>query len=54
MLLREATLKDVPVIARVHVDTWQTTYRGIVPDSYLAQLNEIAYGWLDTRVQFGY
>ncbi|NDJ22929.1 GNAT family N-acetyltransferase [Nostoc sp. B(2019)] len=39
MLLREATLKDVPVIARVHVDTWQTTYRGIVPDSYLAQLS---------------
>lgn len=29
---------DIPAIAIVHVDAWRTTYRGIVPDSYLADL----------------
>lgn len=38
MIIREATPKDVPAIARVHVDSWRTTYRGLVPDSYLASL----------------
>ncbi|MEO0534478.1 MAG: GNAT family N-acetyltransferase [Cyanobacteria bacterium P01_A01_bin.123] len=38
MIVREATLQDIPTIARVHVDSWQTTYRGIVPDEYLARL----------------
>ena len=35
MAVREATPDDVPAIARVHVDTWRATYRGIVPDSFL-------------------
>lgn len=39
MIVREATHDDVPAIARVHVDTWRTTYRGIVPDLYLANLS---------------
>ena len=38
MIIREAALQDIPGIARVHVDSWQTTYRGIVPDVYLARL----------------
>ncbi len=29
--IREATIEDVPGIARVHVDSWRTTYGGIVP-----------------------
>ena len=36
--IREATVADVPMIARVHVDTWRTTYRGIIPEKTLAQL----------------
>ena len=32
MIIREATRNDVSAIAKVHVDTWRTTYRGIVPD----------------------
>jgi ribosomal protein S18 acetylase RimI-like enzyme len=36
--IRPATLADVPAMARVHVDAWRTTYRGIVPDDYLAGL----------------
>ena len=31
MIIREATIEDVPGIARVHVDSWRTTYKGIVP-----------------------
>ena len=47
MRVREATSNDVPAIARVHVDTWRTTYRGIVPDEHLANLSyeRRAEGW---------
>jgi L-amino acid N-acyltransferase YncA len=31
MVIREAAVEDVPGIARVHVDSWRTTYKGIVP-----------------------
>ena len=39
MRIREARPTDVPAIARVHVDSWRTTYRGIVPDEALAGLS---------------
>jgi ribosomal protein S18 acetylase RimI-like enzyme len=39
MILRPATHADIPAIAKVHVDTWRTAYRGIVPDEYLANLS---------------
>jgi GNAT superfamily N-acetyltransferase len=39
MIVRDATHNDVPAIARVHVETWRTTYRGIIPDEYLANLS---------------
>jgi ribosomal protein S18 acetylase RimI-like enzyme len=39
MLIRDALLTDLPAIARVHVDSWRTTYRGIVSDDYLASLS---------------
>jgi len=39
MLIRRAELADAPAIARVHVDSWRTTYRGIVPDDALAALS---------------
>lgn len=35
MIIRQARPEDATGIARVHVQTWQTTYRGIIPDSYL-------------------
>ncbi len=37
--IREARCGDAAGIARVHVDSWRTTYRGIVPDDYLANLS---------------
>ncbi len=39
MNIREANLDDAAAIAKVHVDAWRTTYRGIVPDGYLAKLS---------------
>jgi len=34
-MIRLATVADAPAIAAVHVGTWRTTYRGIVPDAIL-------------------
>ena len=39
MRIREATLDDIPGIARVHVDTWRTAYVDIVPAAHLAGLS---------------
>ncbi|WP_315788156.1 GNAT family N-acetyltransferase [Fischerella sp. JS2] len=39
MIVREATHSDVAAIARVHVDTWRTTYQGIVPHEFLTNLS---------------
>ena len=36
MLVREATPADAPGIARVHVDSWRTTYKGLIPDHIIA------------------
>jgi L-amino acid N-acyltransferase YncA len=38
MILREAAAADAGDIARVHIDSWRTTYRDIVPAEYLANL----------------
>ena len=35
MKIRKALASDAKAIAKVHVDSWKTTYRNIVPDSYL-------------------
>lgn len=36
--IRKAVLTDAKGIARVHVDSWKTTYANIVPDEYLKGL----------------
>lgn len=35
MIVRPPVPTDVPAMARVHVDTWKETYRGIMPDELL-------------------
>jgi ribosomal protein S18 acetylase RimI-like enzyme len=42
-MVRRAELSDAPAIARVHVATWRTTYRGLLPDDFLASLTETSY-----------
>jgi L-amino acid N-acyltransferase YncA len=39
MKIRKATIDDTKAIAKVHVESWKTTYEGIVPSSYLQQLS---------------
>ena len=50
MLIRAATVSDSLGLAKVHVDTWKTAYRGILPDSYLNGLacDRSARGWEKT------
>jgi L-amino acid N-acyltransferase YncA len=38
--IRAATEHDAVAISHVHVHSWRTTYAGIVPDEYLATLDE--------------
>ena len=44
--LRRATVDDAPNIARVHVRTWQSAYRGLMPQALLDSLTfERRTGW---------
>lgn len=38
MNIRPATPADIPHIARVHMESWQNTYRGLVSDDFLDNL----------------
>ena len=38
--IRRATKADAPAIGRVHVETWQSTYAGLLPDAMLARMSE--------------
>lgn len=39
MKIRKAVPNDAPNIAKVHVDSWRTTYKDIMPEAYLAKLS---------------
>lgn len=39
MNCRRATKADKECIAKVHVASWRTTYKGIIPDTFLANLS---------------
>jgi GNAT superfamily N-acetyltransferase len=39
--IRIAEMRDAAAIAHVHVQSWLSTYEGIVPKEYLASLNEV-------------
>ncbi len=39
MTIREAWVSDAPALARVHVNAWRTTYRGMLPEDRLANLS---------------
>ena len=42
-MIRAATILDAPEIARVHVASWRTTYRDLLPDDFLASLDDAGY-----------
>jgi L-amino acid N-acyltransferase YncA len=39
MNVREANIADANGIAKVHVDSWRTTYENIIPDEFLKNLS---------------
>jgi len=47
-LIRTATPADAAAIAQVRVDAWRVTYRGMIPDAYLAamKVEDSAAMWL--------
>jgi GNAT superfamily N-acetyltransferase len=42
-MIRTATILDAPAIARVHVSSWRTTYRDLLPAEFLESLSESGY-----------
>ncbi|MHB8494890.1 MAG: GNAT family N-acetyltransferase [Casimicrobiaceae bacterium] len=36
--IRPANVRDAAAIARVRIDSWRATYRGLIPDTYLAAM----------------
>ncbi|WP_141524473.1 GNAT family N-acetyltransferase [Bacillus cereus group sp. BfR-BA-01352] len=36
--IRRAIKDDIPCIAKVHADSWKTTYKGIFPDEFLENI----------------
>src|ERR1700730_16269638 len=42
-MVRPAELDDAAEIARVHVATWRSAYRGLLPEDFLASLSEAQY-----------
>ena len=43
LVIRRAADADAPVIARVHVQSWRESYKGIIPAEYLARLSAPAH-----------
>ena len=39
--IRRAAKADASAIARVHVETWQSAYAGLLPDMTLAQMSDV-------------
>ncbi len=54
--IRRASAGDAPGIARVHVSSWQSAYRGQIPDDVLDSLDESkrAARWLELISQPGH
>lgn len=42
MKIRRATAKDAETVGRIHVESWNVAYRGIMPDEFIAQ-TDLAY-----------
>jgi ribosomal protein S18 acetylase RimI-like enzyme len=38
MIIRRATIDDAAAITRIHMDSWRSTYRGLVSDDFLDNL----------------
>ena len=48
--IRRASRSDARAIARVHVETWQSAYAGLLPDSMLAGMSDVRQAAWWTRL----
>ena len=39
MKIRKASFSDAKEIANIHVNSWKTTYKGIIPDEFSHNLS---------------
>lgn len=39
MTIRQAAIKDVIQIARIHVESWRAAYKGILPESFINKID---------------
>lgn len=46
IVIRNAKKEDAAMIARVHIESWRATYKGIMPDDFLNNLN------LTSRIEY--
>ena len=53
--VRRAGVPDARAIARVHVDSWQAAYPGLIPDEFLGQLSieDRERQWTETLAKVG-
>ena len=49
MEIRKASKEDIKDVSRVYIDSWRTTYQGLVPDDYLKELSyeDAEKSWID-------
>ena len=47
LIIREATLEDIPEVAILHVDSWNKTYKGIIEQEHLDNMKNN----LDKRIE---
>ncbi len=47
MIVRRARIEDARAITRVHVESWRSTYAGLLPDDVLLRLSDTKHetGW---------
>lgn len=48
--IRRAAKRDAAAIARVHIETWQSAYAGLLPDTMLAAMSDVRQTALWTRL----
>ena len=38
LIIRDATIVDIPEVAKLHVDSWNITYNGIIAQDHLDKM----------------
>ncbi len=47
MIIRDATLADIPEVAKLHVESWNKTYKGIIAQTHLGNMKNIVMEYMN-------